>query len=107
MKNKSIMFYELEGRTACKYLLAVGFASRRELTDCEINRIRRRSFKKCIDHLIMTFLTENRLGAGVLIFDCYVIEELNFFQRIRHGLRVLKAAIFDYIGVSSVIIVIK
>jgi hypothetical protein len=95
------------GITAYKYLLLVAFANYKEFTEAEKHQIRERVFKRSINGITMTFETQNILGSGVMAFDNYIIEELNFLQRIRHVLRVFKTTVFDYIGISAVGIVVK
>ena len=107
MKNKSILIYKKEnGETMCKYLLLSAFVHG------DISPERRSEFRlmvrnRMIADSTMTFSARNRLGSGIMIFDFYTIERLGFFQRLHHVFRVVKATIFDYIGISSAVVIVE
>ena len=108
MKNKSILTYKMKnGDTMCKCLLLVAFTHSGTIAEDRKARYRKIAMKGVIKDMTMTFSSSNNLGHAFLIFDCYKIEQLGFYQRLKHCFRMIKTAVFDYIGISTVVVIIE
>ena len=108
MKTKSYIKTNYEnGNTYCKRLLLTAFVDKIKFTDKELSEIKAKAWSKSINDSTLTFKTNNNLGEGLQVFDFYIIEHLNFFDRIRHHFRMITTAIKDYIGISTIIVIVK
>ncbi len=77
------------------------------ITEDDRAKIRKSVYPYLTDGGMMTSVSTDGFGHGVLfVFDAYMVEELGFFKRCLHTLRVFTAAIAGYIGMSPVIKVI-
>lgn len=72
----------------------------------ELLTLKKKAWKSCIGYLI-TDVSQSKLGQSVMLFDCYRVEELGFFKRLRHYFRVFTATVARYVGVSTVFVVVK
>lgn len=90
-----------------KHLLLVAFKHCGEFSDKERQELRKKVSGKLIDKCSYTHVAHQTFGECVLIFDSYVIDQLGITQRIRHSLRVFKTAVFRYVGINSVVHIIK
>lgn len=85
-------------------LAAVKLSGR--LTEEDRKYLRKKAWHKSTDGATMTMTSTDFGRESVLFFDVYVVEQLSFFKRFRHTLRVFKAAIASYVGIKSRIVVI-
>lgn len=91
-----------------KDLLLVAHKMSGEFTDEEREILRRKAAANCIDDCTMTIKSMGGFNSyQLLIFDSYVIEQLSFFQLLRHRLRKLWTAILRQVGASPVIVVVS
>lgn len=87
--------------------LLVAYKYSGEISDSDRAKARKLVSRRLISDGMMTSVSTNGFGHGVLIvFDSYMVEQLSIFKRLCHTLRVLKAAISSYIGVSPVVKII-
>ncbi len=86
-------------------LLLSAFCSE-EFTHDELMSLKHKAWKKNLG-VLMSNVSNSKLGQSVTLFDCYKVEELSFYKRLRHYLRVCLTAVSRYVGMSPVITVIK
>lgn len=87
--------------------LLVAYKYTGAITDDDRAAIRKLVYPHLTDGGMMTSVSTDGWGHGVLlVFDSYMVEQLGFLKRLRHTLRMFKAAIAGYIGVRPVIKVI-
>ena len=88
-------------------LLLAAYKVNGEFTQEDRDNIRRRVYDKLTDDCMITSVSRDGWGIGVLlIFDSYEVEQLSFLKRIRHYLRMLLAAVSSYVGMCTRVIVI-
>ena len=73
----------------------------------ERGELRKLAWEKSIDNATRTHVATDCFGNElVLFFDVYVVENLSLLKRLRHSLRVFKAAVARKIHVQPRIIII-
>jgi len=102
---KKITIKKTSNGTMVKRPLLVVY-SESEFTEQQIAKFREKAWRRCINSATVTVRTEGKLGNVLIIFDVYVIEQLSTFQRFRHRLSIIKAAVLGYMGISPAVIVI-
>lgn len=74
------------------------------ITDSDRTQIRKLVSPHLTDGGMTTSVSSDGWGRGMLlVFDTYMVEQLGFFKRLRHTLRVFKATIAGYIGVRPTV----
>lgn len=68
--------------------------------------LREKAWRKSTDGATMTMRSTDFGRESVLLFDVYVVEQLSLLKRLRHTLRVFKAAIARNVGIKPRIIII-
>ncbi len=77
------------------------------ITEEDRANIRKLVYPHLTDGGMMTSVSTDCWGHGVLlVFDTYMVEQLGFFKRCRHMLRVFATTVASYIGVRSVVKII-
>ncbi len=106
MKNKSVIEKKQDNGDLHVYKLKLSaFALKREFTDKERKDLR---LQRLINlETTMTVRNTNLLGESIQIFKFYVVKKGNFLQLVKHRFCMVTAAIFDYIGISTIIILNK
>lgn len=90
-----------------KRLIGVVYKTSGEFTKADRDKLRQTMCRSLTNGGFLMTTGTDELGRGMLFcFDIYVIEQLSFFERCRHRLRVFFAAVSGYIGVRSCIRVI-
>ncbi len=85
-----------------KRLVLVGVKQSGAITDAEAHELRAMASKKATAYGTMSIAGTGSRGQGLLlIFDVYVVEQLSVFKRLRHAVRMFKAAITGNVDVSS------
>ncbi len=107
MKSTTVLKSDFNGTIACRTLLLTAFKSRGKFTNAEVTALRERIYPKLIADSTMTMRSGNDFGESLQLFDYYIIDQLNFVQRLRHGIRMVATAIKDYVGISTVVVVLK
>lgn len=90
-----------------KRLVLVGIKMSGAITEEEAHALKAKAWPEETDGgaIVMTATAKN--GAGLLlVFDAYVVEQLSILKRLRHTLRMFKAAITRNVGVGSCVRVI-
>lgn len=87
--------------------LLVAYKYTGAITDDDRAAIREQLYPYLTNGGMVTSVSTDGWGHGVLlVFDAYVVEQLSLLKRLRHTLRVFKAAIAGYVGVRPVVRVI-
>lgn len=85
-----------------KRLVLVAVKNSGAMTDAEAHELRAMASKKATAYGTMSIAGTGSCGQGLLlIFDVYVVEQLSVFKRLRHAVRMFKAAITGNVDVSS------
>lgn len=85
-----------------KRLVLVAVKNSGAITEAEAHELRAMASKKATAYGTMSIAGTGSRGQGLLlIFDIYVVEQLSVFKRLRHALRMFKAAIMGDVNVSS------
>lgn len=87
--------------------LLVAYKYTGAITENDRAEIRKLVYPHLTDGGMTTSVSTDGWGHGILlVFDTYMVEQLGFFKRFRHTLRVFKAAIAGYISVRPVVKVV-
>lgn len=85
-----------------KRLVLVAVKQSGAITESEKHELLSMAWKKTTDHGTMSIPGRDSRGRGLLlVFDVYMVEQLSIFKRLRHALRMLKAAVTGNVNVSS------
>lgn len=85
-----------------KRLVLVAVKQSGAITESEKHELLSMAWKKTTDHGTKSILGRDSRGRGLLlVFDMYVVEQLSIFKRLRHALRMLKAAVTGNVNVST------
>lgn len=85
-----------------KRLVLVGIKMSGAITDEEAHALKSKAWPDETDGggIVMSAVTGNGVGL-LLVFDAYVVEQLSILKRLRHTLRMFKAAVTRNVGVRS------
>ena len=85
-----------------KRLVLVAVKQSGEITEWEKHKLLSEAWERATDNGTFSIAGRDRSGRGLLlVFDTYVVEQLSLFKRLRHSLRVFKAAITGNVSVCS------
>lgn len=77
-----------------KRLILVAVKLNGEVSESEMVELHKQTWPRLTDNASMTLKGKDAMGHQlVLIYDVYVVKQLGFFPRLRHSLRMFKAAI--------------
>ena len=72
------------------------------ITEAQRCSLLEEAWRRTPDHGTRSLQGTDEQGRGLLlVFDMYVVEQLSVFKRLRHALRMFKAAITGNVNVSS------
>lgn len=76
-------------------------------TEEERGMLRKRAWSRSIDNATRTYVAADRSGnESVMIFDVYIVENLSFLKRLRHSLRMIKAAIARNVHIQPRVVIV-
>lgn len=96
------------GTQMIRRLVLTAYALDRHFTADELRELKSKVFRRTTGSSFVTVRADATIfGEVVLFFDLYSVEQLTFAQRLRHYLRMVKATVFDHMGISTGIVIIK
>lgn len=85
-----------------KRLVLVAVKHSGAITEAEKHELLSMAWKRATDNGTLSVAGTGSRGQGLLlVFDAYIVEQLSVLKRLRHALRMFKAAITGNVNVSS------